>query len=689
VVNLSRRFKLEYEDASNGTTIIAETGQDTGAAKINRHVHILRKNDPDILKLRLEIDDYGNNIPTDKSQYAQAQNGTDDPEILYKQFDRDTQSFVTQGRFYAKNSGAVNEDGELAVKLYSFLKFHAKGEVSVSETGDTLSAMNQALPSGYVAVDPTGGVSLTGEYNSNGRREQAFQELTRNYNYALTFTSELDANNDYKVRFEPVGQGGTVSTLVDRNQTGRFPIVDIDTVNDSFSVAGDKTGDLVVDQVIQVEGSTGNDGSFTVTSTSFNSSSNETVISVSENVSNSTADGSVIPGGSAKVKSWEKNKTDNVINKVTVTGVNKKTGNQVTATANNNSIQNKIGVKSRDNVKIGYLNASSDSDAESDAQEIAESLLRPGKGISELPESGRVKTPVFSDNIVNDSVQFVSNRLNIDDTFTVKEQRNFFPEGASELDLNFEKEGLEGAARQSQNLRDERSRLLSSSQQDVGNQTVDGNTENVSDQYDSHNAAQGDHDVEGQTFTETTDDTETNEGRATFGNVSPGGTISLEINTDFVSGETDVAFLYFQASVSKNASFSDGWDLKIENNDTGTTYFNESNFITGAATPTNGVVTASTLAITSEKLEGDEIDFEFTNQTGADSDVQVNAAVAQLSDFSINIPSDPDGAQPRSDGSTNTTNSSDSDAGDTSSLDTDGSTNQKDVNIPDEDKVNR
>jgi len=217
---------------------------------------------------------------------------------------------------------------------------------------------------------------------------------------------------------------------------------------------------------------------------------------------------------------------------------------------------------------------------------------------------------------------------------------------------------------------------------------LDGNTEDVDDQYDNHQASQGDHDVSGQTFTETTDDTQTNEGRATS-NVSDGFLLSLEINTDFVSGETDVALLQVQVTVEKNASTASGFDLKIQNNDNGTVYFDENDFIAGDAVSINGVVSASTLVITQDNLEGDQIDFEVANNTGGTRAVEISGAVAQFSDFSINQPSQPDGAEPRSDGSTNTTNSSDSSAGDTTSLDTDGSTDTKNVNVAEEDKVNR
>jgi hypothetical protein len=474
VVNLSRRFKLEYNDAQDGTTIIAETGQDTGAPKIDRHVHIRRKNDPDILKLWLEGTDFGNSIPTDKSNFGQAQNGTDEPEILYKQYDTDSQSFKTQGRFYAKNAGSINENGELVVKLYSFMRYTAKQEVDMSDSSDIESAMQKVLPSGYTVVNNGNNVNIDGTYELNARREKGYQELTRNYNFALTFTAELDNSNNYKVKYEPVGQGGTVDTLVDRNQGGRYPIIDVNTNTNTFVVQGDRTQELVVNQAIQVDGSTGNDGTYTISSLNFDSNDNETDIQVNENVQSSTADGSIIPGGTTKFKSWEKDKTDSIINRVRVEGVNTNTGNQISQTANNTATQNKVGVKSRPVIKIGYLNGT-DTEAQNEALKIARNYLVPGKDsqgndIDELPESGRVKTSVYSDNVVNDSFQVISNRLNISDTYTCVQQRNFWPEGATELEFEFEQEALEEEARDKENLRDERARLYPSGQKNVGNQ---------------------------------------------------------------------------------------------------------------------------------------------------------------------------------------------------------------------------
>jgi len=384
---------------------------------------------------------------------------------------------------------------------------------------------------------------------------------------------------------------------------------------------------------------------------------------------------------------WEKERTENIVNKVEVEAVNSN-GVNVTGTALNQDMINKYGVKF-ERVQLQFVESQSEADL------IAEERLKPGKDsngndITTPPEGGVVNLPTdtFRQGIENDSVNVVDNELNIDDSFTVSKHKLFYPSGRSELHLDFEDEKLEERAAKDKYLGDRNSELITEGQQDVGNQNVDGNTEDVDDQYDNHQASQGDHDVSGQTFTETTDDTQTNEGRATS-NVSDGFLLSLEINTDFVSGETDVALLQVQVTVEKNASTASGFDLKIENNDNGTVYFDENDFIAGDAVSINGLVSASTLVITQDNLEGDQIDFEVANNTGGTRAVEISGAVAQLSDFSINQPSQPDGAEPRSDGSTNTTNSSDSSAGDTTSLDTDGSTDTKNVNVAEEDKVNR
>jgi len=483
LTNTTRRFKLEYTDSSETVQTIAELGQDTGALSIDRFVEFKRKSDPDILKVWLEGDNFGNTIPTRKSEFGTASNGTDEPEIRLKQYNPDTSSFDLINRFYAKNKGTINENGELALKLYSFFKFTARQSVQTGTVNDTNGngsvdiedALNATLPTGY-AADVPGSVTppeVTG-YSLDARREKGFHELTRDFKWAMTFTGNLDGSNNALVKYEPEGFGGTVDTLVSNEQAGAYRIIAVDTTNEIFTVPGDVTDLFAVDQAILVNGSTGNDGTYTITNLSYDSGNNETDITVSEDVTDSTADGQIIPGGQAIFKSWEKDKTDAIINKVKVEGTKPSDGTEVTGTATNQTQINNFGEKFL-KVKRGYIESTSE------AETIAESYLVPGlddmgNDITTVPESGTVKTSVYSDNVVNDSFQVVDNTRNIDDTYTVVEQRNYWPEGATELEFEFEKENLEGAARESENLRDERARLYPSSQTDVGQQDFTGDT---------------------------------------------------------------------------------------------------------------------------------------------------------------------------------------------------------------------
>lgn len=486
MTNTTRRFKLEYTDSGENVQTIAELGQNTGALSIDRFVEFKRKNDPDILKVWLEGDDFGNTIPTRKSEFGTASNGTDEPEIRLKQYNPDTSSFDLINRFYAKNKGTINENGELALKLYSFFKYTARQSVQTGTVNDTNGngsvdiedALNATLPTGY-AADVPGSVTppeVTG-YSLDARREKGFHELTRDFKWAMTFTGDLDGSNNALVKYEPEGFGGTVDTLVSNEQAGAYRIIAVDTTNEIFTVPGDVTDLFAVNQAILVNGSTGNDGTYTITNLSYDSGNNETDITVSEDVTSSTADGQIIPGGQAIFKSWEKDKTDAIINKVKVEGTKPSDGSEVTGTATNQTQIDNFGEKFL-KVKRGYIESTSE------AETIAESYLVPGlddqgNDITTVPESGTVKTSVYSDNVVNDSFQVVDNTRNIDDTYTVVEQRNYWPEGATELEFEFEKENLEGAAREAENLRDERARLYPSSQTDVGNQTIDTNNSNT------------------------------------------------------------------------------------------------------------------------------------------------------------------------------------------------------------------
>lgn len=70
-------------------------------------------------------------------------------------------------------------------------------------------------------------------------------------------------------------------------------IVAVDTANDWVAVSGDETGNIVDGSGVDIFGSTGNDGTYTVASTVYDAGADQTEIHVSETISDSTVDGSV------------------------------------------------------------------------------------------------------------------------------------------------------------------------------------------------------------------------------------------------------------------------------------------------------------------------------------------------------------------------------------------------------------
>jgi len=76
-----------------------------------------------------------------------------------------------------------------------------------------------------------------------------------------------------------------------------WSIVAVDTSADTVEVSGDKTSELSAPDKIEITGSTGNDGIYTVTNVAYDVNANgNTTITVSESIGDSTADGSVIQG---------------------------------------------------------------------------------------------------------------------------------------------------------------------------------------------------------------------------------------------------------------------------------------------------------------------------------------------------------------------------------------------------------
>lgn len=73
-----------------------------------------------------------------------------------------------------------------------------------------------------------------------------------------------------------------------------FSVVTADDTGNIFVISGDKTARFSAGDPIYINGSTGNDGAYTVASVSYDSGNDETDISVNENVADATNDGNVL-----------------------------------------------------------------------------------------------------------------------------------------------------------------------------------------------------------------------------------------------------------------------------------------------------------------------------------------------------------------------------------------------------------
>lgn len=88
-----------------------------------------------------------------------------------------------------------------------------------------------------------------------------------------------------------LSDGGSASASLRVSVSQLNQITSVDTTNDNFVVSGDADYLLSSGETIQVIGSTANDGTYTVSSVSYDSTNNETTISTQESIGDSTVDG--------------------------------------------------------------------------------------------------------------------------------------------------------------------------------------------------------------------------------------------------------------------------------------------------------------------------------------------------------------------------------------------------------------
>lgn len=212
--------RLRYNDADDGMTTIGTmmTGNDDNINTVK-----IKNDSEGYNKVVIEGDsELQRNLPVSLNEFGTAQNGENEPEILVEVFTDD--SWSVRERCYAVEGGSVDDRGNYKnSKLYGHEKYTGEKRVETGTvTSDIEAAMNELIPAGYDLQVP-GDVTIpsVNNWSYKGRRENAYLELTRNYDWVLMFTSELNSSDEYIVRFEPFGYGGNEGNIV----RGQDPIV--------------------------------------------------------------------------------------------------------------------------------------------------------------------------------------------------------------------------------------------------------------------------------------------------------------------------------------------------------------------------------------------------------------------------------------------------------------------------------
>jgi len=76
-----------------------------------------------------------------------------------------------------------------------------------------------------------------------------------------------------------------------QDSPSNFTITAVSTVNDTITVSQDRTRFFPADRTFQIVNSTGNNGTYTVSSSSYNTNNDETTVTVTGSITDSTADG--------------------------------------------------------------------------------------------------------------------------------------------------------------------------------------------------------------------------------------------------------------------------------------------------------------------------------------------------------------------------------------------------------------
>lgn len=459
--------RLVYTDSNSNEVIIGEF-QPQNPTQGNISTFTIEENAKNYKRVIVEggptLDE---RMPTTLSEF-----GTDEPEIRVEQDPDFNGTWSQRLRVYPEESGSTDEQGRYKNKnLWGFKKYYGEDDVETGTiTSNLEAAANALLPSGYTIRYPNDvtAPNVTG-YSFKGSRQKGFQELQRDYKHYIIFTDETDGSGNFYVDLQPFGYGGTQFSLtrgqdplvydywkqkdnsniyskvkvVGKDSTGAKierivaagspngvhgsdtenppdsfvdadSITAVDTSNNIFTVSGDKLTRYFQGSYLEVFDSTGNDGTYKVEDVSLVSGSTE--ITVEENISDSTADGSLVP------------KPD------------KRRFRQI---------------------QVDYTIT------ETEADDIAKNIIEPhGK------PNGKIETNLATESDLNDSVGLLDNSRNIDDIYTVVHQKDFLHQGVTTYSFEFEQEATDKQRGKWREHDSERAKVYPGSITDVGEQTL-------------------------------------------------------------------------------------------------------------------------------------------------------------------------------------------------------------------------
>jgi len=301
---------------------------------------------------------------------------------------------------------------------------------------------------------------------------------------------------------------------------------------------------------------------------------------------------------------WKKKDTKTVVSEVTVLG-NTAAGDTVeeTVTAEDPDIKRSL------TKRVGYPIT------EAEAEEIGEDLLQPS-----FVEHGALEGPLFIDNTVNFSVGIVDETRNIDDVFTVVEQRDYLHQGETYFSFIFEKEANIKENFMRKGVREERDALFGQGEDTINIDFDEFDAENSTAEADNATSEDDESpDISASTGVAFGDAGYNYASEDPTSSISDGGTASASTTVpDLPSLSAEMYLVSCNISVyAVNEDVSGDIDVIISNTSNDDTLFDETLTLVGVTGEEYRFGNRSMTIIERDPgAENDDIELEVTNNTG-------------------------------------------------------------------------